>query len=436
MLRADAPATLPAATSTSRSPTPASATSRMLATVPARIVWPTSQSADWFQWRGPNRDGTYRQAGELKWAKAPVRAWRTALGGQYSSPVMAGGKVFCAGSPPKKGDSLVCFAAADGNILWSTPTVPAGSKHETISTPAVDGQTVFVYTGGGHVMAVSVADGQLLWSADLNAVLPLSNGHGTNCSPLVLGDVVMVNAGYGGIGLDKRTGGLLWRGVDLKHNFSHDSSPVPFELDGRRGVAFLAIDRGIIGVDPSTGAPLWEVPLQGYEEMYLDVSFRGQEVMLNGRRWFTVPGPTSQPVAKVPERASKWGQGYLSNLIVWKDCVLGFKEREKDDNNKSLYCMEWGTGKIRWEAPEIIGGAMLLVNDDHLVVSAGTGDLVTLRLTDEGAKELSRGETLRAKTIYRVTMVSTPAYSNNRVYYRVPGWVGCYDLSQEEPPVR
>lgn len=79
---------------------------------------------DWPQWRGPMRDGVWREDGILeKFPAGGVKiAWRAEAGGGWSSPVVAVGKVFLADSElakPKAKERVRCFDAASGKVLWT-----------------------------------------------------------------------------------------------------------------------------------------------------------------------------------------------------------------------------------------------------------------------------------------------------------------------------
>ncbi|MFP5286993.1 MAG: serine/threonine protein kinase, partial [Thermoanaerobaculia bacterium] len=61
---------------------------------------PDSRSAEWPQWRGPNRDGVSKDTGLLtQWpASGPPLSWKaTGLGAGFSSLAIAGGKIFTLG---------------------------------------------------------------------------------------------------------------------------------------------------------------------------------------------------------------------------------------------------------------------------------------------------------------------------------------------------
>src|SRR6476469_10037991 len=85
-----------------------------------------SRADDWPQWRGPNRDGVWREKGILEAIPASglkVR-WRARIGLGYSGPAVAQGRVFVtdhqlrtdAGRPEV--ERVLCFEEASGKPLW------------------------------------------------------------------------------------------------------------------------------------------------------------------------------------------------------------------------------------------------------------------------------------------------------------------------------
>ncbi|MHC4558279.1 MAG: hypothetical protein ACYS80_13355 [Planctomycetota bacterium] len=57
-------------------------------------------AADWPQWRGPNRDGIWREKGivqKFEDRQLPIR-WRAEIANGYSGPTVAGGRVYITGS--------------------------------------------------------------------------------------------------------------------------------------------------------------------------------------------------------------------------------------------------------------------------------------------------------------------------------------------------
>src|SRR5882724_10308817 len=84
----------------------------------------TARADDWPQWRGPQRDGVWREEGIMK-AFPPdgLKAlWRAEAGGGWSSPVVADGRVFLIDAElkqPKARERVRCFEATSGKVLWT-----------------------------------------------------------------------------------------------------------------------------------------------------------------------------------------------------------------------------------------------------------------------------------------------------------------------------
>ncbi len=95
----------------------------------------TARADDWPQFMGPQRDGVWPETGVITTippSGLPVK-WRTPIGGGYSGPAVAGGKVFVmdyvkqsgeAKNEPFNADQLsgtervLCLDAATGRMLW------------------------------------------------------------------------------------------------------------------------------------------------------------------------------------------------------------------------------------------------------------------------------------------------------------------------------
>src|SRR5262245_35552244 len=80
-----------------------------------------SRAGDWPGWRGPDRTGVSAETGLLKrWPEGgPALVWKaTGMGGGYSTPSVAGGRVFLMGSRGND-EFLLALDARDGRQLWS-----------------------------------------------------------------------------------------------------------------------------------------------------------------------------------------------------------------------------------------------------------------------------------------------------------------------------
>src|SRR4051812_761755 len=82
-----------------------------------------ARADDWPQWQGPDRNAISKEKGLLQdWPKdGPPLAWKVkGLGGGYSAPSIAGGRLF--GMSSREGrESVWALSEADGKTIWDTP---------------------------------------------------------------------------------------------------------------------------------------------------------------------------------------------------------------------------------------------------------------------------------------------------------------------------
>src|SRR5262249_54515531 len=113
-----------------------------------------ASSADWPQFRGPNRDNLSPDKGLLThWpADGPPLAWKAeGVGGGYSSVSLADGRVFTMGD--KGGFAHVtALDQATGKILWSAKAGRPGGN--TGSTPTVDGNLLYTISQAGDLVCL------------------------------------------------------------------------------------------------------------------------------------------------------------------------------------------------------------------------------------------------------------------------------------------
>jgi len=181
------------------------------------------ESFDWPQWQGPDRNAISKETGLLKeWPKdGPPLAWKIkGLGGGYSAPSIAAGRVF---GMSNRGDEEVVWALSEtnGKELWVRPLGPACREGGPQGiegpgcTPTVDGDRLYVVGLGGTVACLQARDGKIIWrrslTEDFGGRLPMWR---YNESPLVDGDKVICTPGAQDamlVALDKLTGKTIWR---------------------------------------------------------------------------------------------------------------------------------------------------------------------------------------------------------------------------------
>lgn len=230
---------------------------------------------DWSQFRGPGSLG-YRPAAQppLRWNDTTNVRWKTVLPGPgASSPITWGSHIFLTcytgygGSPSASGSlenlqrHLLCLDAADGRVLWNK-AVPAEMPEQdriredhgyASSTPTADAERVYTFFGRSGVFAFN-HDGDQLWRASVGTTL---NGWGSAASPVLAGDLLLVNASVESeslVALDRRTGREVWRATGIKDSWH---APVLVQRSDAGTEVVLAMFRKVAAFDLERGEPRW-----------------------------------------------------------------------------------------------------------------------------------------------------------------------------------
>ncbi|WP_164104301.1 PQQ-binding-like beta-propeller repeat protein [Candidatus Laterigemmans baculatus] len=229
---------------------------------------------DWPQWRGPNRDGHAAPQSLLQsWPEGgPKLKWQFRNAGEgYSTLAVVDGRLYTMGS---RGDQcfVICIDASTGEGIWETPISRASVDQDYAhgwgggprSTPTVDGEHVYALSDIGTVGCLKVSDGRLLWSVNLVEEFGGSVPNwGYAESLLIDGDRVVVTPGGENfmVALDKKSGNKVWgsQGIDAPAQYGsvirHEFEGVPVYLNVSKS--------GLLGVDPESGAKLFESSVTG-----------------------------------------------------------------------------------------------------------------------------------------------------------------------------
>ena len=142
----------------------------MVLTLTTAALAAAHSGADWPQFLGPNRNGTYSgPAITNAWPKeGPPKIWERKVGQGFSGPVVAAGKVILFHRPDK--ETVECLQARDGKSLWKAD-YPTGFRDEIRaeddgprSTPAIDGTHVYTFGAEGMLNCWNLANGERIWS--------------------------------------------------------------------------------------------------------------------------------------------------------------------------------------------------------------------------------------------------------------------------------
>ncbi|MCX6241706.1 MAG: PQQ-binding-like beta-propeller repeat protein, partial [Bacteroidetes bacterium] len=221
------------------------------------------------QWRGPDRSGVYNETSLLKeWpAEGPALLWSAeGIGKGYSSAVSDGNAVYVTGM--KDSTDILTALSPEGKILWQTPFGPSwfGSFPETRCTPTVEGDFIYLVSGGGTVACVFKTNGKIKWSVKGLEKFEGRYGQWGVCeSPLVAGNkVIYTPAGPKTtiVALDKNTGETIWQSVSLNDTGAYVSPRLVHY--GNKDIIVTVINKFFFGTDLSNGNILWSFDYGNY----------------------------------------------------------------------------------------------------------------------------------------------------------------------------
>src|SRR4051812_19150250 len=226
-----------------------------------------SSASDWPQFRGPSSSA---YSADAKVPQNPKIYWSAPLPGRgLASPIIIGDKVFvtCSSGPRQERLHVICFGAKDGGKVWERQLKATGRtmSHPKTAvascTPCSDGKRVFALWSSNDLAAFDL-DGNLLWLRGLTVdYANASNSLGMASSPIVIGETVVTmiendSESYT-LGIDANTGRNLWK-MD-RPKAANWSTPILWRADKDSATTVvLQSSKGLVGVDPATGSPLWE----------------------------------------------------------------------------------------------------------------------------------------------------------------------------------
>jgi outer membrane protein assembly factor BamB len=236
---------------------------------------------DWTRLRGPGATGVSKDTGlPIHWSATENVVWKTALPGRGgSSPITLKGRIYLTAYPgyamerSEPGDQkdlmhhVLCFNRADGKLIWDTtnkallPEQDYQKGHIDLhgyasATPVTDGESLFTFFGVSGVRAYDL-DGKQLWHTTVGSDL-YRLGWGSGASPILFGDLVIVNASIENgslVALNKKTGKEVWRVPGIVESWS---TPLVVKLPDGQQELVLSMKGKVLGIDPATGKRLWE----------------------------------------------------------------------------------------------------------------------------------------------------------------------------------
>ena len=391
--------------------------------------------AQWSQWGGPTRDFVSPETGLLdRWPEGgPEELWSTSIPGRYAGLVVHDGRLVSAFARTEGEELVAALDALDGTILWETanPQRPPGEEvmlnfgRGPNATPLVHDGRVFSVGFSGFLQALDLDTGERLWSHDLYADLGAKeHTFGYSISPLRVDDTLIVGVGSAEIGLaafDLEDGTLAWKSdpVDVSY-----TSPLPIRVDGREELVLMASTE-VVGLDPRTGEVLWRHPHRNLndnncwqpvwspEHGLLTISSHS-DGYTQGLRLAHDEGR-----ATVEEVWTNRKVNYFhSTSVRLVDVIVG---SDGTDPPTFLTALDLVTGERLWKERGFSKASCLLV-EGRLLLVTDAGEVVLADADRSGLRVRSRFHPLRE------TAWAAPTVADGILYLRDPYRVRAFDL--------
>ena len=367
---------------------------------------------DWPQWRGPTRDGVWRETGlieEFPASQIKLR-WRAPISSGYSGPTVADGRVYVTDrvAEPEQLERVHCFDWKTGEPLWShsydceyelSGGYPAGPR----ASVTIDEGRAYSLGTMGHFFCFDAATGEVLWRHDLDQEYTIRMPvWGVAASPLIEQGLVIVQIGGEGnaclVAFDKATGKERWR--SMKDDASY-SAPVMIEQAGRR-VMVCWTGQHVAGLDAATGKVFWKHPFKP-SQMVLSIAtpvIEGDRLFVSGFYDGSLMLKLDRDKLAVKKLWRRVGrdenhtdslQSLISTPYLKDGYVYGV------DSNGELRCLDGDTGDRLWE--QLPGKKPVRWFTIHMVENHGKiwmfnerGELVITKLSPKGYEEFSRAK--------------------------------------------
>lgn len=400
---------------------------------------------DWPEFQGSGRQNRWAEQDLPRSFEAAdlERVWSAPVAAGYSGPTVAGESVMVMDRPDQDHERVVCLDRQTGKVRW---THPYPCRYEQVAYGygpragvTIDQDHAFSMGTMGHLHCLENKTGKVIWAKDLRSEYKVEVPiWGMTSSPLVVGDLVVVQAAAGAEGatilaLDKATGKERWRAFEDKAAYV---SPILIEQGGLPVLVAWTGER-IAGMNPKNGEIYWEIPTRPSRmpinvpapalnaegtRMFLSVFYDGSKMIALG---------ADQPTAElqwsrvgINERKTEALHCMISPPLLRDGYVYGI------DSYGQMRCLDAKTGDRVWEdqsaVPKGRWATVFMVSQtgtDRVWALNEQGELILARLSPEGYEEISRAKVIEPLTPLRqrpngAVLWVPPAFADGCLYVR------------------
>ena len=389
---------------------------------PAPAAW---AAEDWPRWRGPRGDQISRESLPDQWPDGgPQVLWAADVGVGYSSPIVAGGRVYLFSLNSGK-ETLTAFDANSGKIVWNVEGGSgwASSYAGTRATPAIDADRIYTYGGTGELTCRNLADGKVRWTLDvLKTTNSKPNTWGLASSPLVTDKAVYVQSGQGGpiaVAVDKMSGSVLWKSeASGSGGYAH---PILIDAGGTPQLIVVG-GQAVFAMNPADGRTIWRHPWQtSYDVNASTPIYRDDRLFVSSEYQHGSVQLQVTPTSATPVWENRNIEAKFQGAILDGDYLYA-------NSAGTLVCVKWDDGSLKWRATDAklrLGpGGSLIRAGDKLLAMSERGKLSLIRATPDKHELIGQADVLDGGEIW-----STPVLFGGRLYAKGAEEFVCLDLS-------
>ena len=413
----------------------------------------SSESQEWPDWRGSNRDGIWKETGIVKKfnSKQIPLKWSIPCGAGYSGPTVSGGKVYLTDlvKNPEPSERVLCVDAGNGKVIW---TYSYACQYGNMSYPDGPRASVVISDGKayslgtmGHLFCFNAQTGSVLWQHNLNQKYQIRMPiWGIASTPLIFENKLIIQTGGSNsasvLALDKNSGKELWRAMDDKISYS---APVLIRQAGKPVVVVWTAEN-LNGLDPKTGKVHWKIPfplkmgmgistpVRYADFLFVSSFYNGSLLVKLGQQTLTAEKIWLR--AGVSEYKTDALHCVINTPFIKNDHIYGV------DSYGELRCLSLETGdriwedlsavnKNRWANIHFVGhGQQTWMFNEH-------GELLITELSPQGLKIISRAK-LIDPTIGQLNRKGTgvtwshPAFADRHIFARNDNRLICAYLGE------
>jgi outer membrane protein assembly factor BamB len=369
---------------------------------PAPAVARDPRGVYWTDFRGPLRDGHYRERPiRTDWPAEGLKPiWKQPAGAGYASFVIARGRAFTIEQRGAQ-EVVAAYDVPTGRELWTNAWSAAFQEmmggDGPRATPTWAEGRVYALGALGELRCIEDTSGRTVWRVNILDDTGATNLQwGMSASPLIVDNTVVVLPGAPNkqsiVAYDRLTGKRVWSAEDDKAAYS---SPMLVTLAGIRQILVFSASR-LMGLSPDGGKLLWSYPWKtqfdinasqplvvGDNRVFLSTGYGTGAAMLE----LTQSGDTLSP--KEVWRSIRMKNQFSSSVLL-NGYIYGLDEA-------ILACIDASTGDLKWKGGRYGYGQLMLANG-HLIVLTDEGDLVLVRATPERHEERVRFSVFNGKT--------------------------------------